>query len=422
MLKKILITLLLIPTIFFSFKYVVEVYAEDATTTEEDNSDEIDDLEDEIDELEKKIEDKQGEAQTLSREIENANNQISLTELKIQNSIKNIEKTEKEIDRLENDIDSLSARIDQLIERIEYQEDVLSERIRERYKTREISPIMVLFGTSTLDDLVKKATYLKVMELQDNKVLTQMRATKKTYNRQKTLFEDKKEEEEELQAKLVQEKANLNAYKIELESKKAEKDRLLKLTQNDEARYQKMLAEAKQKLASFSDYVGSTGQGVIGPNGLGGGKGGWYFSQRDSRWAYDKIGNSSYTIFNSGCLVSSVAMVHKYYGYDMDPGKLADKDEYYFWGDMLIPWPAPKGFQYVRLGYGFPESAIDNELDDDNPVIVGVYANNSAGTHFVVLTEGKDGDYKMNDPVWGPDLDFSDYYNTGSIFEAVAFK
>jgi hypothetical protein len=206
-----------------------------------------------------------------------------------------------------------------------------------------------------------------------------------------------------------------------LSAKKAEKDRLLEVTQNDEEKYQDLLAEAKAELESYSAFVQLSGAGVIGPNGLGGGDGGWYYSQRDERWAYDKIGNSPYSVFESGCLVSAVAMVHTYYGYGIDPGDLADEDSYYFYGNMLIPWPAPSGRDYRLLGYGYPESKIDSALDNDNPVIVGVTANNSAGTHFVVLIEGEDGDYEMHDPIYGPNLDFDDYYSTGQIFEAVVF-
>jgi len=418
--KKLLITLLLIPLVLFSVAGNAIVNAEDEPVDEAQEK--VEDLLDDIKKYEDKIDGLQGEANTLSREIESFNTQINLTQLKIQNSINKIAATEKKITELAGDIDKLKDRIGIIIERIEYQEDVLKERIRERYKTRETSPMMILFGTNTLENLVKKAAYLRVMEMQDSKVLSQMRDTKDTYNRQKGLFEDKKEEEEDLQAQLIREKWNLDAYRNELEGKKAEKDRLLKVTQNDEDKYQELLAEAKEELESYSAFVYASGLGIIGPNGLGGGEDGWYYSQRDSRWANDKIGNSSYSVYQSGCLVSAVAMVHRYYGHDKDPGDLADKDSYYFYGNMLVPWPAPNGLDYKMLGWGYPESDIDKELDRDNPVIVGITANNAAGTHFVVLIEGDDGDYKMHDPIYGPDLDFGDYYSTGQIFEAVTFR
>ncbi len=252
--KKLLILLFILPLLIFSVMGNESVLAQDEENNEEE-TEKIEDLQDEIDEYEEKIEDLQKEANTLSREIETANAQINITRLKIQNSIAKIEKTKREINRLTGDIGQMIERIDQLAERIDYQKDVLSERIRERYKTRATSPMMILFGSNTLNDLVKKAAYLKVMEVQDNKVLKQMRDTKKVYNRQRKLYEDKKEDEEELQEQLLIEKANLDAYRIQLENQKAEKDRLLEITQNDEEKYQKLLADAKRELEQITGAV-----------------------------------------------------------------------------------------------------------------------------------------------------------------------
>ena len=249
--KKALLLLLIIPVLAFTAVNVIDVVAQ----TSEEETEKVEDLEDDIEKYEKKIKELQGEAQTLNRDIETANTQISLTQLKIQNSIANINKTEAEISRLSGDIDKLSDRINKLIDRINYLRDVLSERIRERYKTRETSPMMILFGSNTLNDLVKKAAYLRVMEAQDNKVLSQMSDTKNTYDRQKKLTEEKKQEEEELQAQLLAEKANLDIYKNDLVGKKAEKARLLEITQNDEQKYQELLAEAQRELDSITGAV-----------------------------------------------------------------------------------------------------------------------------------------------------------------------
>lgn len=417
-------TSLILLTLFFatiSLYGSTNVFAQDTAT--DDNSDKIKELEDQIKKYEDKIDSLQNSANTLSREIESFDTQIKVTELKIQNSIEKISRTEKQIDDLTGNIGQMIERIDQMAQRIDYQQGILDQRIRERYKTGNTSTVMVLLGADTLNNLVKKAAYLKVMEEQDNKILSQMRDTKDVYNHQKKAYEDEKEKEQDLRDQLVVEKANLNSYNAQLKNQKAEKAKLLEETQNSEDKYQDLLAKARAELNSYQSFVESTGEGIIGPNGLGGGKGGWYYSQRDSRWADNKIGNSSYSIYQSGCLVTSVAMLHKYYGYDDDPADIAKHNEYYFYGDMLVPWPGPGGRDYSLLGWGYPKSKIDDELKDDNPVIVGINAvASSSGKHFLVLYDGKDGDYKMNDPIYGPDLDFSDYYSTSQIFEAVAFK
>ena len=47
-----------------------------------------------------------------------------------------------------------------------------------------------------------------------------------------------------------------------------------------------------------------------------------FFSQKDPAWSGDYLGNSRYRIGNSGCALTSLAMVADYFGYDTDPGRL----------------------------------------------------------------------------------------------------
>lgn len=214
----------------------------------ESDSDKIDNLQDDIEKYQKKISELQGKANTLANEIERMNSQIYLTETQIQQSVVKINKTQQQITDLIGDIDNLVFRIDKLVEAIDYQQEVLNNRLRARYKSRDDSAFFVIFGGNSLNQIIQRTEYLKVMEHQDNKLLSEMNATKEAYEKQKELLEQKKKEEEELKAQLEQEKANLDAYKAQLENTKAEKDRLLKLTQNDEQKYQQLLADAQKEL------------------------------------------------------------------------------------------------------------------------------------------------------------------------------
>ena len=405
-----------------NFSFRVSVRAEDSSPSGLITEDERKEAERLIKKYTPKWEAAQNKGKTLSGEIEVFDEKLTITQSKISNSTIKISGTEEEIGELSQDIGKLGDRIERLKEATDKQQRILEERMREKYMSKESSPIMVIFGSETLSSLVQKAKYLEVMGLQDTKLLTEMEDTKNKFDQQKGLLEGKREEEEQLKAQLQIEKGNLLGYKTSLEGQQDEKEQLLEDTKGDEERYQKIVKEAQEILDAYKAFSQGTGLGVIGPNGLGGGKGGWYYSQRDSRWANNNIRGSSYSLKDAGCLVSSVAMLHKYYGYSADPGDIADVNSYCSFGDMRIPWPAPGGRGYRLLNWGHT-SKIDDELEDDNPVIVGIRGiANSAGTHFVVLSDTDDGDYIMYDPIYGPDLEFSDYYSKGNIFQAVVFK
>lgn len=102
---------------------------------------------------------------------------------------------------------------------------------------------------------MQKTQYLKIVELQDTKLLSQMNTTKQNYSMQQDLFEQKKDKETELKAQIETEKSNLVTYKTTLDDKQAEKEKLLKVTQNDEAKYQELLAQAQKELNQIVNAV-----------------------------------------------------------------------------------------------------------------------------------------------------------------------
>ncbi len=233
---------LLFITIFILLLSPVFVFAQ-----EEGDKEEIEDKQEEIEKYEKKIRDLQSKEKTLVNEIQYLDDQMTLAQLKIQQSSAKIEKTRKEIESLSDDIDELKTRIDKLVVSITYQEDVLMSRVRERYKSRNDSMVM-LFGSETLGKMIQKIEYLQAMERYDKKLLQEMKDTKDAYSNQKRLFEDKKSEVEDLKKSLEIEKANLDAYKGSLEDRKNERQKLMEMTQNDEKKYQQLLEDARKEL------------------------------------------------------------------------------------------------------------------------------------------------------------------------------
>jgi len=223
----------------------------------EEISEDVEDLTDEIEELEKKISQLQSQEKTLQNEIAFYEGQINLTRLKIQNAKAELEKRTKLLYQLIEDISDLSDRIDRLIDSIDYQQEVLAQRVRVRYMSGDSSPMIVLFGAQTFDNLIKKLEYLKVMQAQDQKLLDEMKSVKETYGLQKRLFEDKKAQTEEIKKQVEAEKAKLESYKATLDAQLVAKEKLLETTQNDEAKYQEQLRKARAQLEAIQKIVAS---------------------------------------------------------------------------------------------------------------------------------------------------------------------
>jgi hypothetical protein len=104
-----------------------------------------------------------------------------------------------------------------------------------------------------------------------------------------------------------------------------------------------------------------------------------FFSQKDPAWSGDYLGNSRLKIGNSGCALTSLAMVADYYGYDTDPGRLntsltaaggIDSE------GIISDWSkvAEASNEKVKWIASVPASwdRIDQELNEGYPVICSV--------------------------------------------------
>ena len=104
-----------------------------------------------------------------------------------------------------------------------------------------------------------------------------------------------------------------------------------------------------------------------------------FFSQKDPAWYDDYLDGSPFKIGNSGCALTSLAMVADYYGYDTDPARLntsltaaggIDTD------GIISDWSkvAQASSQKVKWMSSVPASwdTIDQELDQGYPVICSV--------------------------------------------------
>jgi peptidoglycan hydrolase CwlO-like protein len=365
------------------------------TTTQQNNDAAKTELQNKINEYENKLSEVRTQKNTLSSQIEYMDTQINLTQLKTQETQEKIKSTEYEIETLDDWIGDLDNSLDKLSK-------TMLERIVAGYKTRKTSVIDIIFDSSNASDLVNKFKYYEVARDTNKKVLLEVQEAKLNYEEQKKLREKKKVELDELQVQLA-------AQEESLKSQQEEKRVLLTATQNDEANYSRLLDEARRQIAAYKTFVQTTGVGTISANGLGTGDGGWYLSQRDERWAGTHMGNSSETVLDVGCLITSISMVMRFYGADFTPVNIAADSKYFVPGSAYMYNPStfngswPNGKRYKNISSG----DISSYLERGVPVIAGVRGS----SHYVVLKKIDGGAYIMNDPIYGPDKKVSDYYS-----------
>lgn len=371
-----------------------------ATTPAADNSGSLAELNKRIAELEGKVTELRSQGDSLSSQITAVDNQIKLTEYRI-------DANKQQIMDLTLDIDSASKRMENLESSLDDVSETLINRIKATYQNGGGGPMQLLLASKDASDLITKANYLRIVQQHDKELLYNTQQARNDYASQKALLEEKKKKVESL-------KAQMEEYTKQMDSDKKTKQDLLSVTKNDEARYQKMLSEAKAQvnaMKSFSSSKVSGGGGVLPPQSS---PDGWYYNQRDSRWGNSSMGSSGESVWQVGCLISSIAMVLTKHGQTVTPGDVAANSSYFFSNTayVVIPWAGGK----ISSSWGYSQSAIDSKLSSGEPVIVGLRAG-SYGMHFVVLKSGSGGNYVINDPWYGPDMQFSEHYSTGQIFQ-----
>ena len=176
-----------------------------------------------------------GRAKTLSSEIAVTDKQISLTEARIR-------ATGQQIKELERDIDIAKGKITDLEENIDKTTKVLVERIAAVYQVGSIKPWEIFLSANNIGDVFNRLKYLRVIQIYDKKKVYAAEQAKVDYKNQKEIFEGKEEEAQALSDKLEN-------YTNQLASEQAGKEELLKVTRNDESRYQRLLAQARAERA-----------------------------------------------------------------------------------------------------------------------------------------------------------------------------
>ncbi|PXF60936.1 MAG: hypothetical protein C4B59_07155 [Candidatus Methanogaster sp.] len=86
-----------------------------------------------------------------------------------------------------------------------------------------------------------------------------------------------------------------------------------------------------------------------------------YFSPCDSRWGSDKLGGDGQAVCDSGCALTSAAMVMAYYGADADPEGVNDVIGRVGYADRSVAFGEPDDLPVIE------------DWDDDCDDNIGVY-------------------------------------------------
>ncbi len=365
-----------------------------------------DDIQKQIDFYNQQISNLQSQKDTLSKQISLLNSQITLTTLQIDDTKQKISALDTEIGQLDGEIGRLETLKTQRLE-------LVLHRIPQSYKRSAASQFGWLLFSKDFTELITRAKYLAQLQEEDTQLYKQLQLAQNDYNDRKDTREKKKVEQEALRTQLVQ-RTNL------LAQQKSEKQSLLSQTQNDESRYQQLLAQARAQLAGFASFASSQGGGLLGGQTHCDGWG-CYYNQRDSQWGNMLINGrndcgGACSISRVGCLITSIAMVASHMGHnDITPADIASSDPNNFSvGTAMLRYSINvKGVNISRIA-----TSLSPDNVKDNPVVVGIRWG-PFGTHFVVIKSYDGSHYIMNDPYQegGHDKVFTDSYSLGSVFE-----
>ena len=342
-----------------------------------------------------------------SKEIDNLSSQIKVMDNQIYLTEARVEATKQQILDLTANIDTANKKIDNLQKSLSDLMSVLIKRIVATYEVGSAPSFQVLLSSTSITNLFTKLNYLKIAQVHDKQLIYSTQQAKIDYSNQKDIFEDEKTKVESL-------KKQLENYTLQLESQKSEKQRFLSDTQNNDAIYKSLLAQAKAQLAGFQRFVTSQGGASILSGQTSCDDWGCYYNQRDSQWGSNALNNTQYTLASDGCLVTAMAMVYTHFGHrSVTPSTINSNPSNFasYYPAYLNKTIVADGATSTRI-----YSEIDAELSSGRPVIVGV---GRGPDHFVVLVGGSSGNYLMNDPFVpnGHRINFTDHYSVGSIAE-----
>lgn len=237
--KKIFITFFSFLLIFWPFltTYSANPTKEELAGKIDDVSGEIAKLDREIAKYENEIAKTGAEAKTLSSHIR----ELNLTRSKL---LKQVEQINSQIKLANKNINTISEKILTKEEQISLSRKTIAKTFYDLYQLDHTDPLEIIIKEGNLSVLSNEY---------NNRILVNNRLDSfiNTLNNIKASLNESIKDQEAEKNKLNELNTKLSLEKKAVDQSKAEKDSLLKQTKNQEAAYQKLLAENKKRLEEF---------------------------------------------------------------------------------------------------------------------------------------------------------------------------
>ncbi|MDR3559607.1 MAG: C39 family peptidase [Candidatus Pacebacteria bacterium] len=331
------------------------------------------------------------------------NDQIDYINQQQTNTQQNLADVKGKISDLSSQITDLLGSISDNEKTITYQRTILTGLMQTYYDYDQQGLLKIMLLDQNLSSF-NQVDYVEQSGSKVSDVLSTIQNTQAELNKEKQQLSDAYDQSTQL-------KGQLQDKQYSLQATENQKQALLTQTQGQEQQYENLLANIqaeKNQLFNFSS-AGNLGDVFASlkdyptPSNGNLASTSWYYSQRDSRWADQRIGNSDSLMGDYGCAVTSIAMVFTDLGSSINPGKM-DKQKIFYYD--LIEWPdswsgginLASSTSHGNINW----STVNSYIKKNIPVIVHI--NGGKGGHYVVIT-GKDShDYIVHDPYFGPNL------------------
>jgi peptidoglycan hydrolase CwlO-like protein len=363
------------------------------------------DAKDKCENLEKKAEVYQDLIDLKNKQQDTLQNQLQAIDRDQAKNKSELQKTQADVENFAAQIDSLERDIAEKEKYMNTQKVILSGLVQSYYEYDQQGMLDVVLTDKSFSDLVNQSDYIEQSGMRVNEVLAEIISTRDELKKSQSLLMTKKDDLEKAQQNLIDKNYNL-------QSSEQQKQSLMDKTQGEEEKYKQLLAHVEEQQKELFDFSSASNASEVSASVSSYAKPSsklastsWYFSQKDSRWGNQKIGNSNTYMKSYGCAVTCVSMVFRKLGASIDPGKMAKEKIFYY---DLIKWPSswsPGISLASSITHGnIKWSTIDLQIAKGNPVIVYIKKTNGGGGHYVVVT-GKDSkDYIVHDPYFGANL------------------